>query len=56
MVQKPAVKEEKVAVSNESKDDSSSVVDINVTRDKMEAKIAADKAYEEAVREMSQED
>lgn len=30
--------------------------DVNVTRDKEEAKIVADKAYEEAVREMSQED
>jgi len=30
--------------------------DINVTREKLEAKLAADKAYEEAVKEMSQED
>jgi len=30
--------------------------DINVTREKIEAKLAADKAYEEAVKEMSQED
>lgn len=34
----------------------SSVHDINVTREKIDAKIASDKAYEEAVKEMSQED
>jgi hypothetical protein len=33
-----------------------SVDDINITREKIEAKAAADKAYEEAVKEMSQED
>lgn len=32
------------------------VSDINVTREKIDAKLAADKAYEEAVKEMSQED
>ena len=33
-----------------------SVNDINVTREKIEATMAADKAYAEAVKEMSQED
>ena len=33
-----------------------SVDDIDVEREKQEAKLAADRAYEEAVREMSQEE
>jgi hypothetical protein len=37
-------------------DTRTSVDDINMTRERIEAKIAADKAYEEAVREMGQED
>ena len=44
-------------ISEESmSDEQRNTLDINVTRDKLEAKFSADKAYEEAVNEMSQED
>ena len=49
-------KEKVVKVSKVDTDTKTSVNDINVTREKIEATIAADKAYAEAVKEMSQED
>lgn len=52
----PAKKVEVVQVSKVENTTKTIVNDINVTREKLEAKMTADKAYEEAVKEMSQED
>jgi len=55
-IEKVAKKEEKIKVKNIVPHPITSVDDINVTREANEAKLAADKLYEEAVKEMSRED
>ena len=51
-----SVKEKVVEVPKVETASKASVNDNNVTRERIEAKITADKAYEDAVKEMSQED
>ena len=47
----------KFEIDSESKNNNTvDSVDINVTRENQEAKVSADQAYEDAVREMSKED
>jgi len=61
-IQKQTIKEnvskkrEAVLSVRPRKSASSNVVDINITQEKEEARILADQAYEEAVKEMSEED
>ena len=56
--EKAKTEKEHLQVTKTYKEDAKAInsVDINVTREKEEAKISADKAYEDAVKEMSQED
>jgi colicin import membrane protein len=55
-VEKEQIRVAKVTKTDKEDTQTTNRVDINVTREKIEAKISADKAYEDAVREMSQED
>jgi hypothetical protein len=55
--QKETLKKEEFTEAKQRKEDKkTSIVDINVTREKQEAKVSADQAYEDAVKEMSEED
>ena len=54
--QKQMPKKEEVTKAKQSEEDKkTSIVDINVTREKQEAKVVADQAYEDAIKEMSEE-
>jgi len=48
-------KEEITEAKQREEDKKTSIVDINVTREKIEEKVAADKAYEDAIKEMNEE-
>jgi len=55
-VQKQIPKKKEVTKAKQSEEDKkTSIVDINITREKQEAKVAADRAYEDAVKEMKEE-